>query len=1061
MPLSSASRRFQVLLFATLLSLCVASFGQSDNATISGTITDPSGAVVPGAKVMLSNVDTGIATTAPSNQSGLYVLTNIHPGQYRMEVEKTGFKPIQLVDLTVQVQDALSRNFKLEVGAVGEIVTVNGAGEMLNTTSASVSTVIDDQFVQNMPLNGRSFQSLIALVPGVTFTPSNSSSPGQFSVNGQRTDANYFMVDGVSANIGAGTGSNMGDTIGGTTPGWTIQGGTNGLVSVDAMQEFRIETSSYAPEFGRTPGGQISVVTKSGTNQWHGDAFDYLRNDVFDARDWFNHVPAVKPPLRQNDFGGTLGAPIWKNRTFFFFSYEGLRLLLPQTATGNFLIPAARVLCPSSGALPTLCVSAVWKPLVDSEPIPNGPVNSDGMTAPLTAAYSVPTNLDATSLRVDHDLTRRINLFMRYNHAPSNSAGRYWSEPYNYQANTDTATAGATINFGATKVDDLRANWSRSTGSGNQYSDNFMGAVAPPASAVFGPYNAANTQTIWSDSFDSLGIREGIFVGNVQRQFNVIDSFSMTKGTHQLKFGVDWRRLTPTALFAPNNIGSFGDAYSNMQASTLSQYNASASGPAADLLLNNLSFYAQDTWRTTNKLTLTYGTRWEIDPPPTQTNGLLYHVTGVFDTQPSEMVTTPLYRTKLDSFAPRFGAAYLLTPKTVVRGGFGLFDDLGVSGVVGSTATSAYPLSRSSGPVHGVPFNWNTLPVAPPFPNPLTPPDGSQADNGSGSVGSIDPNLGLPVTYQWNVAVERQLGKSQSLTVSYVGSAGRGLIRNDGIDPVASTSPWAVISVERNADRSDYKALQTEFQQRMSHGLQVLASYTFAKSMDSSSLDLGGAGIAAQTLAQLSNAADLNYGYSDFDVRSTYSGAVSYELPAPRWDKILDAVAQGWAADALIRGRSGYPFTVKSFSNVILLNGVQQYTRPNVVPGQPFWIATPGAAGGRVLNPAAFANVTNGLPGDEVRNSLRDWGAAQTDLAVRRRFKLTERVNLDFRAEYFNLFNHPMFTILGATNWGPSFFGKASSTLGTAFAGNNGSGQNQLYTPGRNRSGQFTLKVIF
>jgi hypothetical protein len=214
------------------------------------------------------------------------------------------------------------------------------------------------------------------------------------------------------------------------------------------MQEFRIQTSSYAPEFGRSPGGQISIVTKSGTNQWHGNVFDYLRNDVFDARDWFNQVPTPKPPLRQNDFGGTLGGPIWKNKTFFFFSYEGLRLLLPQTTTGHFLIPAARVLCPSSGPVPALCVSTVWQPIVNADPIPNGPVDPNGITALLTAAYSLPTTLNATGLRIDHKLTKNINLFLRYNHAPSNGVIRSFAQAITYRANTDTATAGATISFG-------------------------------------------------------------------------------------------------------------------------------------------------------------------------------------------------------------------------------------------------------------------------------------------------------------------------------------------------------------------------------------------------------------------------------------------------------------------------------------------------------------------------------------------------------------------------------------------------------------------------------------
>jgi Carboxypeptidase regulatory-like domain len=299
-------------------------FGQLDTATISGYIADQSGAVVPGASVTLTNVETSITATHVSNGSGLYVFTYVKPDHYRIIVEKAKFRQIALTDLQVNVQDLLSRNFKLQVGASEESVTVSGDLAHVNTVSGSVSTVVDQSLVGNMPLNGRSFQSLIAVTPGVVFVQSGFTN-SQFSVNGQRQDANYFMVDGVSANFGIAPIFDIGLTLAGTTPGLTASGGTNGLVSVDAMQEFRIQTSTYAPEFGRTPGAQVSIVTKSGTNQVHGSVFDYLRNDVLDARNWFDVPPLPKPPLRQNDFGGTLAGPLKKNQLFFFFSYEGLR----------------------------------------------------------------------------------------------------------------------------------------------------------------------------------------------------------------------------------------------------------------------------------------------------------------------------------------------------------------------------------------------------------------------------------------------------------------------------------------------------------------------------------------------------------------------------------------------------------------------------------------------------------------------------------------------------------------------------------------------------------------
>jgi hypothetical protein len=450
-------------------------FAQTENARISGRVTDLTGTVIVGA-----NIETDVSTTTTTNEDGIYVLPDLHPATYRLTIEKEGFRTVFQPTLQLYVQDAVNENFTLAIGPATESVTVVGDRFGLQTDSAAVSTVVDDQFVQNTPLNGRSFQSLIALAPGVVFTSQNLGQ-GQFSVNGQRSDANYFMVDGVSANFGSAPNCCLGETLGGAIPGFTSGGGTNGILSVDAMLEFRIQTSSYAAEFGHTPGAQISIVTKSGTNQFHGSAFDYLRNDIFDARNYFDAPPLIKPPLRQNDFGGTLGGPILKEKTFFFFSYEGLRLLLPQTSSGVFFTASARA-----------AVAPVFRPIVNALPLPTGPPidpTCDNITNPclgtLTATYSNPSTFNSTSIRIDHSLTNKISLFARYNHAPSYDALRDWEELQYDNVSTDTLTAGATITFAPTKTNDFRANWSRSTGTTSNSLTNFDGGVAPPASVLF------------------------------------------------------------------------------------------------------------------------------------------------------------------------------------------------------------------------------------------------------------------------------------------------------------------------------------------------------------------------------------------------------------------------------------------------------------------------------------------------------------------------------------------------------------------------------------------------
>jgi hypothetical protein len=344
-----------IVLLVVLSGSCLA---QTETATLSGRVIDPSGAVIPGAEVVLTNMDTNIAQTVKANDEGLYVFTSVRPGKYRVAAGATGFKSLIKENLILHVQDEIAENFSLAVGSVTESVTVTADQLNINTQDATVSTVVDRNFVSNMPLNGRSFQTLLQLTPGVVATPAAYSTQGQFSINGQRADTNYFTMDGASANNGCAAGFGLVQSGGGALPGLTALGSTQSLVSADAMEEFRVETSTYAPEFGRTPGGQISILSRSGSNNWHGSLFEYLRNDVLDANNWFGDRSALpKPKERQNDFGGTVGGPVIKDKTFFFFSYEGLRLRKPQTATT--LVPSNAAKGPPHNKLNNLVICSI------------------------------------------------------------------------------------------------------------------------------------------------------------------------------------------------------------------------------------------------------------------------------------------------------------------------------------------------------------------------------------------------------------------------------------------------------------------------------------------------------------------------------------------------------------------------------------------------------------------------------------------------------------------------------------------------------------------------------
>ena len=335
---------------APFLALLAAIALRAQNAGISGFISDPSGLAVPSARLVAQSAQTGARRTVSSNQYGEYSVSALQPGAYEISVEANGFKTIHQSQILLEVDQRARLDFTLTIGSTSETITVEGTPPLLNTFDASVSTVIGNRFVENLPLNGRSFSSLIELAPGVVLTPANLYEQGQFSVNGQRPDANYFMVDGVSANLGnAGGGGLLYQSGAGQLPLTNAFGGASNLVSLDALEEFRIQTSTFAPEYGRTPGAQVSVVTKSGTNSFHGTAFEYFRNDKLDANDWFANAKGLaRPELRQNDFGGVLGGPVQQDKLFFFGSYEGVRVRQPQVA--NTYVPnfASRQKAPSA-----------------------------------------------------------------------------------------------------------------------------------------------------------------------------------------------------------------------------------------------------------------------------------------------------------------------------------------------------------------------------------------------------------------------------------------------------------------------------------------------------------------------------------------------------------------------------------------------------------------------------------------------------------------------------------------------------------------------------------------
>jgi hypothetical protein len=1072
-------------------------YAQGASATLSGVVIDENGAVISGANIAVISIAQGFQRTADTNEEGSFVVSLLPPGNYTVKAEHEGFTPAEVRDVVLNVNDQRTIKITLKVGKLAsQTVDVLDSPALIDESSA-VGTTVDRQFVSNMPLNGRSVQPLINLSPGVVLTKASSTEGGQFSVNGQRANANYFTVDGVSANIGVSIGGTPFQASTGSLPGLAVSGGTNNLVSIDALEEFKIQTSSYAAEFGRTPGAQVQLITRAGTNKFHGSAYEYFRNEAFDANDWFNNARKLaKPATRQSDFGFVVGGPVllprfgeggrqpWfngKNSTFFFLSYEGLRLRLPQSRSVDVPSLQARAAAPTG-----------IRPLLNGYPLPNGPNRIGGNGQPngfavFNASYSNPLDLDATSIRIDHTATSRLSFFGRYNYSPSSviERGQGTSFALNtlsyFSITTETLTGGATISFSPKVTGEIRLNYSKNTGRTFFDVDDFGGAVVPPDSLFF-PQGASRekdlSQVFFAGSLNS-SLEVGTVADNVQRQFNAVGNLSVIANSHQFKFGVDYRRLNPIlqpqdySLFVQfNGIGTPGAATQPVGSAltgTIQGGSVRSSKGARFPLFTNFSLYGQDNWNVNRRLLLNYGLRWELNLPPTEASGQsAVTVLGLNNpaTATISPPDTPLWNTTYSNFAPRVGITYHLfqTPgrETVIRGGGGIFYDMGY-GSIANAFGDTFPFTTLKN-LPNVPYPLSAANAA-----PLTTPTISR-------IYVFEPDIKTPLTYQWNFAVEQSLGQNQTLTASYVAALGRELLRLDTIwgTSVGGTLNPAVfppngqVIVARNTATSDYHALQAQFQRRLTKGLQVLASYSWAHSIDIASNDSFNVNTPAARIDPR-----IDRGNSDFDVRHAFSSAVTYDIPRFLKRQMGDAIFRSWSVDALVTARSATPVNVIYSISTPGIGGIAT-VRPDLVEGIPLYIDDPTAPGGRRFNNTRVTIPGNPNPqigpflrpfparqGSFGRNVLRGFSVYQLDLGIRRQFNFTERMNLQFKSEFFNIFNHPNFGdpdgLLAS-----STFGFSTAMLGRSL-GSGGvlGGFNPLYQIGGPRSIQFSVKLGF
>jgi hypothetical protein len=545
---------------------------------------------------------------------------------------------------------------------------------------------------------------------------------------------------------------------------------------------------------------------------------------------------------------------------------------------------------------------------------------------------------------------------------------------------------------------------------------------------------------------NGLKFWEGKLSDNWAQQINVIDNISWVIGAHRMKFGADYRRINPKAGTFANEFSDPFLTLANVLANTIPVAAVISKNDDVQLAFKNVSIFAQDTWKATRRLTITYGLRWEYNTAPSSPTGTLPFTVNQVDNLATMTLAPPgtsLWHPQKKDFAPRLGVAWQALAGWVFRAGAGIFYDLGYSYIANATGAFPYSVQKL---ISNVSFPLSGAQVEPlPF---------TTATPTSSYLEVMAPNHVLPRTYEWNAAVEKTLGEVDVLTLTYLGAAGRKLMRRD-LYRAPNPNFTGEFDILRNGASSNYDALQAQLRHRFAHGLQALLSYTWGHSIDNVSSD-------AYYANTPPGAPSSDRGPSTYDSRQTFSGAVSYNIPAPAGG-IWKSVFGNWSTDSIVYARTAPPVNVVTGQNTFgaYLSGAFSVQRPNLVPGIPLWISDPNVADGKKINKAAFSVPAGPIQGSLGRNTLNGFDATDVDLTLRRQFQLYERVSLQLRADFFNIFNHPNFG--PPTNYLSSpLFGQATQMLGTSLgSGGQNGGLNPLYQIGGPRSAQLALKLIF
>jgi hypothetical protein len=1049
----------------------ITSSAQINTATVGGIVTDPTGAAISGATVIVENPSTGVRHQVQTNSSGVFSVPQLQPGSYTVTVSKEGFETAKNPNVTLEINQVANLPVRMSVGATQQTIEVSGAAPLLDTSTAGLGTVIGQKETVDLPLNGRQFVQLLQLAPGtVPISVSQSATPAigagstTPSINGGSNRSNLFFMDGVYA----------------TDPFFST---FSISPSIDALQEFKEQTHTDLAEFGQVTGGTINVAMKTGTNTFHGTAYEFLRNDYFDARNFFAPTVGI---YRQNQFGGTVGGPIIKNKLFFAAFYDGYRYT--QAANNFTIVPTQAELNGNfSGLKTTIYDPTTYNKATNSTTafagniIPASYINP-GVLAYIKAFVPLPnysgssqnnflntqpntTTQDQGGIRVDYVASSKDTFdghFMQ-NEANNASPGSLPNESFLTGFNGKNAGINWVRTISPTLV--------------SQVTLGFNELVHPQQ------YEQANAASIFEASGFAAGFTDtpgaiqvpkvpglsanGYFGVNTgwgpigpQYLSQYSGSVAKTAGNHNLKFGASFYQTWTYTNWAQDNESynqqatwnpatqSGGDSFASMLIGLPNSASRQLGNAGVSLHMNVAGLYGEDSWRVTPKLTLNYGLRWDYSSPVTEkdnrlatidlANGEWLLAQGDKDapsTLPAGVaylnrntLTKPNYL----NFSPRLGFAYQVAPKTVLRGGFGIFYDNWSGGLQSAqNARGAWPSGASqsvgnldiAGVTPGVtaqnPFVGLTTSIpSSPFPSG----GGFVADDWKDSYSS-----------QWNIEVQQQVTKSSTASLAYVGSSGMRIpIQvpfNQAITPgpgaiyprqpyqnMSSPNAVSTFSMIQSIGRDSYQSFQAQFDQRFSSGLFFITSFTWSKNINIGCADFWEG-------CSIQNPYDLNAerGPSPLDVPLVFTFSPGYELPFGQGKPYLNHgpaswVLGNWQVNGIFSARSGTVYTPGiNFDNANVGSGVSE--RPNVV-GSPV-LSNPTV--GEWFNVNAFVLPTPYTYGNAGRDSLRGPAFWNFDFSIFRTFPIKERLHLQLRGEFFNIFNHPDFGNPSATLGNPNF----------------------------------------